>query len=190
MHSQKKFASERARARRPRATATCSLVPYVSRALYRLLSPEGVVPRRLRFELERTDDAPEFVWRDARIFPRLRDFEAFLKAACEWFDIADEELLVAVVLFENFLRKTHRTSCPHVVVRQLLLICLCLAMKVANDDENPLYGDAMLGLTRASSRTLRRAEAYVLDSLRWTLSLEASQYELYENALAECVDPF
>lgn len=190
MHSQKKFASERARARRPRATATCSLVPYVSRALYRLLSPEGVVPHRLRFELERTGDAPEFVWRDARIFPRLRDFEAFLEAACEWFDIADEELLVAVVLFENFLRKTHRTWCPHVVVRQLLLICLCLAMKVANDDENSLYGDAMLGLTRASSRTLCRAEAYVLDSLHWTLSLQASQYELYQNALAECVDPF
>ena len=185
MHGQKKIASERAGARRPRTGATCALLPQASRALYMLLSPEQVVLWRLRFKIKRLPDIPEFVWSDTRVFPRLQDFQAFLEVACETLDVSDEELLVAVVLLEDFLRRTGRTSCPYVFCRQLLLVCLCLAIKVGNDDAAHLYGDVLSELTRASSRTLRRAEVYVLHTLDWTLSLETRQYALYFSALAE-----
>ena len=184
MRDQKKIASDRVRARQ-RSEATCPLLPHVTRALHSLLCPEHVVSRRLRFELERLGDAPEFVWRDARVAPRLQDVQAFLQTACATLDICDNELLIAVVLLENFLRNTGRAACPHVFFRQLLLICLCLAVKVANDDEPSLYGDAISGLTRASPHTHRRAEAYVLSSLNWTLPLHTNQYTLYLSALLE-----
>jgi len=150
-----------------------------------LLSPEQVASWRLRFNIRRLPYVPEFVWSDTRVFPRLHDFQVFLQAACETLDVSDEELLVAVVLLEDFLRKTGRASCPYVLCRQLLLVCLCLAIKVGNDDTFLLYGGVLSELTRASSRTLRRAEAYVLHSLDWTLNLETRQYALYYSALAE-----
>lgn len=127
---------------------------------------------------------PEFVWDDARTQPRTADVHDFCVYVCEALCVGHCEALVAYVLFESVLVQCGMLLAPRRQARQLWLVCCMLAKKTCNDEEVLAVSDAVDAFEKVNGKQLRAAEANVLKTVGWKISIESAQYALYHRHIA------